>query len=597
MDGHNFASKEIMKMTFSVMLYVSLGIFACGLIYKISTWFTRKIGIQADGIPTSQRIFAAIRGVLGVCFSTRILTLIRVFILEVMLQRRILKVDFLRWLMHMLIFYGFMVLLLMHALDTFVSKPLFSDYYPTVNPFAFVRDLCAALVIVGVAIALYRRFILKIPRLRTNAMDHYAIIIVAVIMLSGIFLEGTKILSYSVFQEMVDEYGDLDEEETQALEAYWVRDFGLVAPDTEAPADTQLLAQGREIHETSCAECHSSPKWAFTGYAVSRILRPLGMSLDKIGSTRFLWYVHIIGCFLGLAYLPFSKMFHVIVSPLSLLANAVMEPGKSDPANVATRQVMELDACTHCGTCTTYCSVGVTFEPLQNPNILPSEKMISLKAFAAGKNLDEQEIRKLQSGLYLCTGCHRCTDVCPVGINLQELWFNVRETLLRKGYPEFLTLSALSYCRGLRSDELPQDQYRKPVEIARQALREEFPLADASDSPAPLAYSGDQTRKSLVASLQGNTFSHCFTCTTCSTACPVANNYENDPEALGLVPHQIMHAAILGLPDPIFCSNMLWSCVGCYECQQHCPQGVHVTDVFYELKNLAMARMTGERRA
>jgi heterodisulfide reductase subunit C len=35
-------------------------------------------------------------------------------------------------------------------------------------------------------------------------------------------------------------------------------------------------------------------------------------------------------------------------------------------------------------------------------------------------------------------------------------------------------------------------------------------------------------------------------------------------------------------------SGMLWDCVTCYQCQEHCPQGVKVTDVLYELKNQAM---------
>ena len=41
----------------------------------------------------------------------------------------------LRWLMHMLIYAGFMMLLLMHGLEKIVSESLFTDYYATVNPF------------------------------------------------------------------------------------------------------------------------------------------------------------------------------------------------------------------------------------------------------------------------------------------------------------------------------------------------------------------------------------------------------------------------------------------------------------------------------
>ena len=42
-------------------------------------------------------------------------------------------------------------------------------------------------------------------------------------------------MSYTAFQDMVDEYGDLDdEEEILALESYWVADFGVVSPNVEA---------------------------------------------------------------------------------------------------------------------------------------------------------------------------------------------------------------------------------------------------------------------------------------------------------------------------------------------------------------------------
>jgi len=48
---------------------------------------------------------------------------------------------------------------------------------------------------------------LEVPRLFSNAMDIYTILIVAVIMLSGIFLEASqKMVAYSDYKRMVDEY-------------------------------------------------------------------------------------------------------------------------------------------------------------------------------------------------------------------------------------------------------------------------------------------------------------------------------------------------------------------------------------------------------
>jgi heterodisulfide reductase subunit C len=418
------------------------------------------------------------------------------------------------------------------------------------------------------------------------------VIILAIIMISGFLLEGTKIVSYTRYQEMVEDWSDVDDEESfKALESYWVEKFGVVSPDLKGPFDAETLALGKELHEMNCEACHSRPQWAFISYGVAKIVSPLAVSLDKADVHTILWSLHFLACFVGLAYLPFSRMFHIIAGPLSLLANAVMDRERSDPANIATRQVMEMDACTHCGTCSLQCSVGVIFEQMQNVNILPSEKMASVKRFTADRIAKEGDIKRIQEGLYLCTNCYKCTLVCPVGINLQDLWFNMRETFIQDGHPEVYTLSTLSFYRGLRKDELDDRDYEKPLQQASQAMAEEYGLFDSQDTPIDLGSLDKSFEKDLRASVQGSSFSFCFTCTTCTSACPVACNYDNPPDALGLTPHQIMRATAMGLPDLIFRSKMLWTCLGCYQCQEACPQGVRVTDILYALKNMAIRRV------
>jgi len=579
-------------MFLSISLYIALAIFGLSLIYKVSTWFRYNIGIRSTEMATSRRFLAAIKGIFLTVFSPKILTLLKIFTLDVLLQLRILKEDFLRWLMHVFIYGGFMLLLLMHALDKYITVALVDKYYSTINPFMFLRDLFGVVVIVGVGIAIYRRFILKVPRLMTNVMDLYTIVLVAVIMLSGIFLEGTKIASYTDYKRMVDEYSGLsDQQELKALESYWVKEFGVVSPHIKAPFDEKLIEQGRELHESSCAECHSKPQWAFTGYGVAKTIHPIALEIDQAHLPSVLWYIHVLACMVGLAYLPSSKMFHIFASGLSLLANAVMEKGKSDPANVATRQAMELDACTHCGTCSLRCSVSVAFDEIRNVNILPSEKIASIKPLASNRRLSSQQLRNIQEGVYLCTNCYRCTVVCPVGINLQDLWFNIRETLLQRGYPELLVLSPLSFYRGLMREETVLKDYRKPLIQAREAIAAQCDLLRMKDKVLPLTPSDRSFRSGLNLSAQAKTFSVCFGCQTCTTVCPVVANYENPQEALGLLPHQIMHSCGLGIRDLAFGSNMLWDCLTCYQCQEQCPQGVYVTDVLYELKNLAVKQL------
>lgn len=575
-------------MAFSIILYTSLIIFLAGLVYRVSRWFSRTVGISDVSISTSMRISSFINGLLKTIFSLNLFRLIKSFFLDVLLQIQILKEDPLRWIMHIFIYGGFMLLLLMHALGGIITASLFSDYYSTLNPFFFLRNIFGILVIIGIAIAFYRRNILKIPRLKTSPMDRYAVMILAVIMISGFLLEGIKISSHTVFMEMIEEYSDVDiedEEEVNALESLWVKDFGLVSPYVSGPFDEEIIEQGVEIHEMNCEGCHSAPQWAFGGYAVSRVISPVAVTFDRTGVVDILYYIHILACFIGLAYLPFSKMFHIVATPISLLANSVMETEKSNPANIATRQVMELDACTHCCTCSLYCSAMMANKVRGNDFILPSEKMAFLKKIVAGKKVTQEEFKAIQEGVYLCSNCDRCTVVCPSGINLRDLWLNVREGLIQKGVPEPLLLSPFSLVRGLRRESIDQENYLTPLTTTRAKLKGHF--ESLNDPVKPISFSFE-TNNRKDPKIQDSTFSCCFGCTNCTSVCPVVGSFDNPQEALGLLPHQIMCCLGLGLTEMASGPNMLWDCVTCYQCQEHCPQNVKVTDILYDLKNSTM---------
>jgi len=484
-------------MFYNIVLYSALTVFGIGLIYKISGWFRFSIGIHAKNKTISARIPAALKGLIAVIFSQKIVTLIRVLIMDVLFQVRILKNDKLRWLMHMLIYAGFMFLFFTHALDRVIPTSLFDRYYLKLNPFLIFSG---CLVISGIAIAVYRRFILKVPRLKTNAMDHYVIIMLAIIMLSGIAMESTKLTSYNHYQKI--------------------------------------------------------------------------------------WYIHILTCFLGLAYLPFSKMFHLFTTPASLLANSVMDKN-SDPANIMTRQVMELDSCTHCGTCSLHCSVAVAFDSIGNENILPSERMTFLKDYITRKNINSRGLAAIQQGIYLCTNCDRCTINCPAGINLRDLWFNVREEMIQRGHSVSLMLTPFSFYRGLKQQELDPAQYDNPLHKAEKDLTDPFELVNKTEETISLTPANREFKQSADLSVRAGTYSYCFTCENCSTVCPVVGNYENPQKHLDLLPHQIIRSMGFGVKDLAMGSRMLWYCLTCYQCQEHCPQGVKVTDIFYELKNLA----------
>jgi heterodisulfide reductase subunit C/nitrate reductase gamma subunit len=574
---------------FNFLFLISLAFFVLGLIYKISIWFRKKIGISGRSIKTHQRALSAASGSVQVFFSSKILALIKAFLLDVLLQRRILQESVSRWLAHLMMFYGFILLLLMHALQTVVSEAIFSDYYSTVNPFWFLRDLFGAMVLVGVILALFRRLIAKPRRLRTSRMDRYAIAIVAIIVLSGIALEGLKISSHGEFKRMVEDYAGLDdEEEIQALEAVWVSEYGLVSPNLEGPFDEDIIGIGHDVHATNCMDCHSSSKWAFTGFAAAKLIKPVAVWLDQKGSIILVWYLHIIACFAGLAYLPFSKMFHIIATPVSLMASAVMNTKNALPANKLTRQIVEMDACTHCGSCSQNCSAAMVFEAAGNEYILPSEKMISLKKLVAGKKLSDRQLKAVQEGVYLCTHCDRCTVHCPSGIRLKELWVEVREALVANGPALPHVLSPYSFARGLgMQHSMPAAEYERPIALARKALAGRFDHLMNPDTA--IACNGD-IRGDFQLESRDNNYSRCFSCHSCTAVCPVVGNSDHPEHDLGLLPHQIMCCLALGLTEMASGARMIWDCLTCYKCQENCPQQVDICDLFFRLKNFAVQK-------
>ncbi|MFH2058402.1 MAG: 4Fe-4S dicluster domain-containing protein [Pseudomonadota bacterium] len=486
-------------MFYNTAIYVAMAIFGVGLIYKISGWFRFSIDYQNKIVttPSSPRFSTAVKGIFTTVFSPKISKIAQVFVNDVLVQKRILKQDTLRWLMHILIFTGFMFLFFFHALDKIIVTPLFNAFYLSLNPFLLIAGL---MVLVGIGIAAYRRHFMKISRLKTAAPDRYALMILVIIIVSGLVMELMKLTSFAHHQ--------------------------------------------------------------------------------------IFWTIHVYACLFGLAFLPFSKMFHIFTTPASLICNAVMDKD-SNPVNIKTRQMMELDACTRCGTCSNRCSVATAFDSIGNNKILPSERMEFLKDYYADKSIGPKGLAAIQQGIYLCTNCDRCTVACPAGINLRELWFDVREEMIQRGHSVALVLTPFSYYRGLNMDRFDMAQYAKPLSNARKKITDQYTLVHQSDDIIPLT-SANQMFKDIVGlSEQAGTYTYCFSCENCSTVCPVVENYEDPQKNLDLLPHQIMRSMGFGIKDLAMGSRMLWYCLTCYQCQEHCPQGVKVTDILYELKNIS----------
>ena len=59
-------------------------------------------------------------------------------------------------------------------------------------------------------------------------------------------------------------------------------------------------------------------QYAFLGYVISRLFKEVNLT----GIYGYMWHVHAILTGAFVAYLPFSRMFHMIIAPISLVLNA-----------------------------------------------------------------------------------------------------------------------------------------------------------------------------------------------------------------------------------------------------------------------------------
>ena len=205
-----------------------------------------------------------------------IAAIFRAFIFDCLLQVQILKISFVRWLMHFCIFIGFMGLfaqttvmaLASHFLppDTALAKSMFNHDISVGGFGARVLDVWGdffgLMLIVGLAIAIVRRYIVKNKQLETILKDTLSICLLTTIALTGFLCEGLRLTN---------------------------------------PMYAHVAA------------------YSFVGNILAGILK--GMGLTSATYTPWVWLHAVVSLFFC-GYIPFSKAWHVIVSPIEIVIDA-----------------------------------------------------------------------------------------------------------------------------------------------------------------------------------------------------------------------------------------------------------------------------------
>jgi len=574
---------------FQTLLVASLTLCALGVAWRIAAWFRIRIGPDARGATAWQRVRRVVVQVAESLFGPRGLRVLGTFCLDALLLRRLFARARLRALAHLLVVSGFTLLVLTHALAPLVTARLFPGYQPTLEPWLSLRNLLGAMVLGGLVVLVVgrrrARSRMGLPR-RPRATVFAALL--GVVLATGFLLEAHKIASPRAFHRMTDTFAAAaDPAALASLRALWAREYGVAFDVRTDAVAADVTDAGRRLHDEACAPCHAKPASAFVSWPLAKVMAPVAGTLDAASADAWLLHLHVLACFAGLALLPFTTFLHVLAAPFSLLLDAAARHGASParPLPVetrATRRGLSVDACVRCGMCDLDCSVATLARHLDNRHLLPSHKVVATHAMARRRPPDAMrgdarapaDARRVADGASLCTDCGRCTRHCPVGLDLADLWDAGRHDLAAAELPA------------------PAVWVRE-----RPAIAWAESLANLGDRAAQAV--DDAARAPLA--FDRRTFSRCVQCQTCTNVCPVvAHAMDADPrvaadQGVDLTPQKVMNLLRLGLPDLALGSRMVWDCATCYQCQEHCPEGIRVADIMCELRALSVRRLAAVR--
>jgi nitrate reductase gamma subunit len=262
---------------------IALGIFGLEFLFVLSIWLRGRV----PGLPTeaswAAKLWAVITRTVKVIFSRRLWVVLKALVADGMIHVPLMKKDVYRWVAHIATFGSFLLLGILSTITGIAVEVLHPEHglvaHGTGIPFfdaiievlidfdhpftAFANEFLGLVFFLGLCLLSYRRFIKKDDQLRTIAADKVVMTMLFIISITGFPVEAFRLLANQPF----------------------------------AP----------------------TAGWGFIGYPLARLMQPLNWNWETWHNISF--WIHFAIVTLLMYYMPFSKFFHVVMSPVVVVLN------------------------------------------------------------------------------------------------------------------------------------------------------------------------------------------------------------------------------------------------------------------------------------
>lgn len=211
-------------------------------------------------------------------------------------------------------------------------------------------------------------------------------------------------------------------------------------------------------------------------FPVSQFLVPIFQDFslnDLMLIERISWWLHILGIFIFLNYLYYSKHLHILLAfPNTYFANLESKGkfkninsitsevklmlddnnnyedndgseietfGASDVTELSWIQLLNAYSCTECGRCTSECPANLSGKKL-SPRKIMMDTRDRLTEFSKNIKVNSEEYsgdgKKLlgdyisKEEIWACTSCNACVEACPIDIDPLSIIMSMRQYLV-----------------------------------------------------------------------------------------------------------------------------------------------------------------------